>query len=181
MTHNTGPKLKPPPVIGLLRGAYQAAREVLAGVPLTGRRWRRPAQECPSWCAQDHTCTARRRELRGPLAEHRSPITTWTPDYGVLVATRVQGLDRRPRLEVRLQVNLDTRDEGLALAQGVHLPVAVHLAVQAVLAELGVRRLAELTGWPAMAELEHHRPEIEGGPRGCQQHPRGPRPERTRP
>lgn len=184
MSHDTGTS---PPVIGLLRVAYQRAREVLAGLPITGVQWRRRPEQCPPWCAQDHTCTARHRGLRGPLAEHRSPITTWRQPYGVLVATRVQGLDRRARLELRLQVNLDPTDPVLALAQGVHVPIAVDLAVRAVLAELGARRRAELLGWPHMIALEGASSDIDrpgnvGGPRTLASNgARGPRPERTRP
>ena len=125
-----------PPVIGLLRGAYRSARrrlDDLAGGTITGRRWRRPPQQCPPWCAQDHTCTARHGY---PNGEHRSPVTTWRTPYGVLVATRVQGMSGRARVELRAQVRVDSDDDQLALYQGVYVPIAVDLTIKTVLAEL---------------------------------------------
>jgi hypothetical protein len=123
----------PPPVVGTLFTAYTLARDILAGTPVTGRRWKRPPRGCPDWCAENHTCTA---QYGYPNGEHRSPPTTWRTPYGVLVATRVQGVDGAPRLELRVQANLSPGNGNLAFAQGVHLPVAVDLAVRTVLAEL---------------------------------------------
>ncbi len=166
MQHLTGGRPPEPPVIAWLRVAYQTARDAWNGT-VTGRRWRRPARECPPWCAGNeagnHTCTARHGY---PSGEHRSPITTWSPEYGKLIATRVQGIDGRARLELRLVIRLDA-DGNRALAQGIHLPIAVNLAVRATLAQLAeMFRPREVTGWPDMPTLHdrpahQQRPELE--------------------
>lgn len=137
---------EPPPVVGLLRGAYQLARDLVKGYPVTGWRWRRPRRECPNWCARDHTCTVRPvyglgpnhdgYQLPGPMSEHRSPSTTWKPEYGSLTATRVQNLSTGARVELRLQVRLSDTSDKLAFAQALYLPLAVDAAVRTLLAEL---------------------------------------------
>ena len=136
-----------PPVIGLLRGAYRSARrrlDELTAATISGRRWRRPSRLCPPWCAQDHTCTA---QFGYPTGEHRSPVTTWRTPYGVLIATRVEGIDGRARIELRAQVRVDSGDDELALRQGVYMPIAVDLTIKTVLAELAEHAaLAQATG-----------------------------------
>lgn len=145
MAQITGSTIAGPPVVRLLRHAYRTAREILAHRPVAGRRWRRPARQCPGWCAGGHHCTAQHGY---PGGEHRSPVTTWAPPYGALIATRVQRIDGPPRLELRVQVNLDDHDDGLALAQGMHTPIVVDLAVRTVLAELAAesKRIDQLAG-----------------------------------
>lgn len=135
-----------PPVVGLLGGAFQLARELATGYPQTGWRWRRPPRLCPGWCARDHTCTVRPRvglgprgdgyQDVGPLSEHRSPVTSWKMPYGSMVATRVQALERGARLELRTQVRLSNESERLALVQAVNLPIVVDRAIQTLMTEL---------------------------------------------
>jgi len=85
---------------------------------------------CPTWCAGGHRCTAR---YGYPHGEHRSrPISVRTP-YGVVVCTRVQNVDWRSRLEIRLQVDLSS-DERVAEAQAVQVADRVDLAVRRALA-----------------------------------------------
>ena len=99
---------------------------------VTGRRWRRPPRTCPTWCAQDHQCTAR---LGHPAGEHRSDPLRWRLRYGSLVATRIEGVDGAGRLEVRVVARLAT-DECQARAQAQRLAVRIDLAVRDSLALL---------------------------------------------
>ncbi len=130
-TGDDPPRLR---VLALLRKAIRHSQALLDGRP-SGRRWRRPADTHPGWCAQDHTCTVR-RDIRGPLAEHRSPVATWRRSWGCIVATRVQGVDGPARLELRTQVRLSDRSDAVALEQGVQVPLVVEAAISAALVEL---------------------------------------------
>jgi predicted dinucleotide-binding enzyme len=58
---------------------------------------------------------------------------SWRCEYGTLVATRVQHLDGRGQMEVRVVADL-ARDDGRAREQAQHLAVGVDLTVRAVLA-----------------------------------------------
>ncbi len=139
-----------PPVAGLLSRTYQKTRDALAGTPVTGWRWRRPTDVCPGWCAKDHTCTVR-PDIRGPMSEHRSPITTFRPEYGSMTCTRVASLTGPPRVEMRIQVRVSDTSERLALAQSVYLPIVVDRSVRALLAEL------ELASRVRAMEFRHRR------------------------
>jgi hypothetical protein len=94
----------------------------------TGRRWRRPARECPWWCAGGHQCTAQHGY---PSGEHRSTPEAWTTTYGRLVATRVETIDGRGRLELRGVVRLPV-DEADAHEQAARLAIEVDLTIRAV-------------------------------------------------
>lgn len=114
----------------------------------TGRRWRRPPRTCPDWCGsrhgREHLCTAR---YGYPSGEHRSPPLRVVTSWGVLVATRVQGIsDPASRLEVRLQVDL-AHDEQLAHAQAAQVAAEVDLAVQCALTSAAA-------GWLDVDELD---------------------------
>jgi hypothetical protein len=129
MQENTG---EDPPVLGLLREAYRVTREVLAGLPVTGRKWKRPPRECPPWCARDHRCTA---QYGYPSGEHRSPASTWTPGYGRMVAARIRNIEGSEQLELTTRVTL-SQDGNTALAQGINVPLVVSAAIQTCLAEV---------------------------------------------
>lgn len=157
-------------VLGLLRDAYRTARAALAGLPVTGWRWKRPPRDCPPWCAQDHRCTVRPvfglgadgtgYQLPGPMSEHRSPSATWRRTWGGITATRVQRLQEAPRLELRVQVQLSGESANLALAQGVQVPLVVEQAITTVLAELEVAARMRADLIRQRAELEHPRPAL---------------------
>jgi hypothetical protein len=142
-----------PPVLGLLREAYRVTREVLAGLPVTGRKWKRPPRECPSWCARDHRCTAQHGY---PSGEHRSPANTWTPTYGRMVAARTRTIDGTEQLELTTRVTLSS-DGNTALAQGINVPLVVSAAIQTCLAEvdLMIRHRTALTAGTARS-LDGH-------------------------
>lgn len=129
MQHLTG---ESPPVLAMLRDAYRVTREVLAGLPITGRKWKRPARECPSWCARDHRCTAQHGY---PSGEHRSPASTWSPGYGRMVAARTRHINGTEQLELTTRVTLSD-DGNTALAQGINLPLVVNEAIRTCLAEV---------------------------------------------
>lgn len=159
MTNPNGGSYQEPRVLGLLRIALQTAREIRANLPPTGWRWKRPKDTHPDWCAMDHTCTVR-PEIRGPMSEHRSPVATWSTSWGVLLATRVQGLTGPPRLELRAQVRLSASCGNLALAQGISVPLAVEASISTVIAELDImaRQRAELDRAEEARELHSPRP-----------------------
>jgi hypothetical protein len=133
-----------PPVLAMLRAAYRATREALAGLPPTGIRWKRPARTCPSWCAGDHRCTARPRY---PSGEHRSPGDVWRRGYGRILATRALDLSGRTELDLTIRVRLSD-DGDTALAQGISLPLVVDGAILTCLAEvdLMIRHRTTLAG-----------------------------------
>lgn len=109
----------------------------------TGRRWRRPPRECPDWCARGHACTAQHDY---PSGEHRSTPLRVETSWGVLVATRVQGItDPASRLEVRLQVALAV-DEPRAHVEAVRVAEEIDTAVRVA--------LATAVAWVDVAELD---------------------------
>ncbi len=66
------------------------------------RSLRRLADEHPDWCAGGHRCN---------LGEHRAdPVVVQLPRVGVLVLTRVQGVDGRQHAEIRATVQLPEHD-----------------------------------------------------------------------
>lgn len=145
MTANPIGPYDPPGILGVLRGAYQTAREIAAGLPVTGFRWKRPPYECPSWCDESRcTVTAQHGlgprgdgyQLPGPMSEHRSPSSTWKRPWGGITASRVRQLQHVDRLELRLQVRLSDTSENLALSQAINIPLVVEAAVATLLAEL---------------------------------------------
>jgi hypothetical protein len=87
-------------------------------------------QGCPRWCGGGHRCTVRHGY---PHGEHRSAPITVRTSYGVVVCTRVQNIAGRGRLEIRLQVDLPSR-ECLAEARAVQVAGAVDRAVRHALA-----------------------------------------------
>ena len=119
---------------GVTRQAWAAAQALAAALrarlktPITGRRWRRPPDKCPPWCAADHRCTAR---LRYPSGEHRSQPLTWRTPYGLLTATRVETITGAGHLELRAAVRLPT-DDDTARWQAQHLPVGIDLTIRAI-------------------------------------------------
>jgi len=130
--HRTEDGFAEPRVIGMLRRAVEMAKLAVKGEPVNGRRWRRPKRECPPWCAQNHTCTARSGY---PSGEHRSPITTRTHRWGRSTATRVQHVEGRAWLSSNISVELSS-DPLLAAAQAGFVHLAVEHAVSATLGEL---------------------------------------------
>jgi hypothetical protein len=121
-----------PPVLAMLRAAYQVTREVLAGLPPTGLKWKRPQRECPPWCARDHRCTAQHGY---PSGEHRSPGDIWRQDYGRILATRT--LNQAGRTDLDLTIRIRLADDGnTALAQSINLPLVVNEAIRTCLAEV---------------------------------------------
>lgn len=129
MSEPTGER---PPVLDMLRRAYRVSSEILAGLPVTGRKWKRPARECPPWCAGDHRCTAQHGY---PAGEHRSPASTWTAGYGRMVAARTRRIDGTEQLELTVRVTLSA-DGNTALAQGINLPLVINEAIRACLVEV---------------------------------------------
>jgi hypothetical protein len=85
---------------------------------------------CPPWCAGGHRCTAR---FGYPRGEHRSRPVTVRTGYGVVVCTRVQNVDGRGRLEIRLEVDLPS-EESLAEVRAVQVANGVDRAVRYALA-----------------------------------------------
>lgn len=112
-----------------LRARYTAAS--------TGRRWRRPAVDCPPWCAAARCTAAQRR----PGAEHRSDPQTWHTPYGFLIISLIQTVNGRTSLELRADIRLDDQ-AGTARAQAQHLTVGVDLTVRAVLADIAQQTAA---------------------------------------
>lgn len=97
---------------------------------VTGRRWRRGAEQHPAWCALDHTCSAHRL----PGGAHRSAPMMWRTSFGSLVATRTGSRDgSRSRVEIRLDVTLSAVDD-LAGRQVQALVPTLDLATRAALA-----------------------------------------------
>jgi hypothetical protein len=97
---------------------------------ITGRRWRRPARQCPWWCAGGHQCTAQHGY---PSGEHRSDIKAWRTRYGRLTVTRMQDQQGIGRLDIRAVVYLPA-DEQESHRQASRLAVDVDLAIRAVTA-----------------------------------------------
>jgi hypothetical protein len=135
--HDNTPGGDPMTAPGLNARAWAAALALATALrarlttPVTGRRWRRPARQCPTWCAADHRCTARHGY---PSGEHRSQHLTWQTPYGQLIATRIQTLAGIGHLELTASVRLPP-DEGVARWQAQHLPVGVDLVIRAITAD----------------------------------------------
>jgi hypothetical protein len=92
----------------------------------TGRRWKRPPPECPSWCAGGHHCSASFRRD----GQHRSLPFTWPRPYGGIVITRTEGATSAV-LELRAVVRLDGQRHAELITTGVDMTIrAVLAAVQ---------------------------------------------------
>lgn len=153
MAHDNPGPYDNPSILEFLSLVYETAKELLADEPpITGRRWTRPEQHCPDWCAQDHTCSVRHL---GASGEHRSPVSMWKPGWGSMNATRVQPLSGQPYVELRLQVRVDRYNEQHGKAQGAYLPVVVGKAIDTLLTQLEVRARVQhqIEGWNRMASL----------------------------
>lgn len=122
-----------------------------------GRSWRRPARQCPSWCAKGHRCTAQHGY---PSGEHRSEPLVWATEYGKLLATLAQhGAAPVGYLEVRAAVELPAAGE-LARWQAQRLAVGVDLTIRAI------RAAGPGASWPqAVALLAGQAPMLPGGVR----------------
>ncbi|GGJ93860.1 hypothetical protein GCM10010123_24660 [Pilimelia anulata] len=68
------------------------------------RHWMRARPSCPSWCPQDHRCTARHGY---PSGEHRSAPIIWHTGYGAIHVAAVAPLTGTPRIEMTTVLRLD--------------------------------------------------------------------------
>jgi hypothetical protein len=130
---------------------WRAAVDLAAAVhadwaAVTGRRWRRPVEECPTWCGRGHLCTAHTM----PAGQHRSEPATFTTGYGSLVATRTASRSGVNQVEIRTVIGLPHDDDrATRTAQG--LLTAIHLTVTAL--DVPAERLMPVAPYAAGARL----------------------------